>query len=121
MRPVFERLMRAQVGGELEVDYFNFLTLIVKLNHMWYGRALIILINVIIIVGIVDVSYFSDNQSEYLGVALMGAIAVLFFYNIYALIVYKLFYIRHSNGIANKIVFLIILLIPFILIWQFLS
>jgi len=105
----------------LESALLNSLSLMCKLNYMWYGRALIILNNLIIIVGIVDVSYFSDNQSEYLGVALMGAIAVLFFYNIYALIVYKLFYIRHSNGIANKIVFLIILLIPFIFIWQFLS
>ena len=88
---------------------------------MVYRKYLLIAINAIIILWLIKITYFPKIGTDFFGIFFIFVIIFLIIYNLYALFLYKFYPINKQHNILIEFLFIILLLIPFFLVWYFTS
>ena len=76
----------------------------------------IILINCFVIIWILSI-YFGDGIDDFLGIFFIGILIFMICFNIYSIILYRIF--SGFEKVKMHILFLVLLIIPFILFFIF--
>jgi hypothetical protein len=88
---------------------------------MQYRKYLIVCINIVIAIWLIKTVFFPAYDTEFFGVFLIMVLGFCFIYNIYALLLYKYYFIYEQNNIILEAVFILLLLLPFFIFWFFTS
>jgi len=82
----------------------------------------IFFINIIVVVWILKVIFF-DALNDNSGILIIGTLLFLLAFNFYAYLIYLAFVnlLKVSNGSIHKLLYLIVLLLPFFVIWRMTS
>jgi hypothetical protein len=88
---------------------------------MQYRKYLIICINVVIALWLIKTVFFPTYDTEFFGVFLIMVLGFCLIYNIYALLLYKHYFIYEQNNKILEAVFILLLLLPFFIFWFFTS
>jgi len=87
-------------------------------NNMYrYRKFVIILINVLVILWLLKILYF-DHDSDVVGFLGLLTIVFLVFYDLYAALIIQLFF-KKNTKISIEGIFILLLIIPFVLLWLF--
>lgn len=84
-----------------------------------YRKYLIISINVIILIWLVKIVFFPKYNTDFFGLFLITIFGFIFLYNVYALLIYKFYTANEQLKAKLEIIFLFLLLLPFLVIWYF--
>ena len=88
---------------------------------MLYRKYLIICINIIIASWLIKTVFSPNYGTDFFGVFLFMVLGFCIVYNIYALLLYKYFFFNKQQKIAIEIIFVLLLLLPFFILWYFTS
>lgn len=88
---------------------------------MQYRKYIIICINVIIALWLIKIIFFPKYDTDFFGVFLFMVSGFCLVYNVYALLLYKYYFINEQHKIILEIIFVLLLLLPFFILWYFTS
>jgi hypothetical protein len=88
---------------------------------MLYRKYLVIFINLIIAVWLIKTTLFPKEGADFFGVFLVIVLLFCFLYNIYAFLLFKFYFVNEYHKIILEIIFVLLLLLPFFVIWYFTS
>lgn len=86
---------------------------------MNYRKYVIICINLIIAIWLYDTIFYPKFDTDFFGLFLILVFGFWFFYNIYAFLIYKYYFINIQSKPILEILFVLLLLLPFFMVWYF--
>jgi len=82
-----------------------------------YRKLLVILINILVILWLLKVIYF-DTDSDVIGFFVLLTLVFLILYDAYAFLL-AYFFFKRNKGILIEVIFILMLVVPFGVLWLF--
>lgn len=82
-----------------------------------FRKFAILLINIIVIAWLTHTFFFSEGPNDFMYMFVLGGGAFLFLFYIYSFVLYNLFPKNLNRNYFLEAVFLVLLLLPFLVIW----
>lgn len=86
---------------------------------MKYRKYLIICINFIIATWLYDTIFYPEFDTDFFGLFLGFGFGFWFIYNVYAFLIYKYYFVNTPSKPILEISFVLLLLLPFFMVWYF--
>lgn len=85
---------------------------------MFYRKYLILFLNLVILIWFVYVFFIpKEISTDFFGLFFFFIIGFWILFNIYTLLLYKYYFINEEHNIILEVVFVLLLLLPFLILW----